>query len=162
MYSWGRNEQGFLGRESKTDLRNMLFSNDNTNAQKKLGFSNFYPEPLHRLAKFKVKRIAIKEGKFMAFLVNHPYLSARLDDDEESHLSDHDEAPAASVIDDHTTTQQTESLSQTIKEQSSEFDSEEEKDVVIGVLHSSLNKNVRKTGQTSSSSQSSRHSSDSF
>jgi alpha-tubulin suppressor-like RCC1 family protein len=24
VYSWGRNEQGFLGRESKTDLRKML------------------------------------------------------------------------------------------------------------------------------------------
>ncbi len=71
----------------------------------------------------------------MAFLVNHPFLSARLDEDEGSQLSDHDEAPAASVINDHTTTQQSESLSQTIKEESSEFDSEEEKDVVIGVLH---------------------------
>lgn len=76
VYSWGRNEQGFLGRESKTDLRNIL-SNDGGGGggtQKKLGFSNFYPEPVLKLAKFKVKRIAIKEGKFMAFLVNHPYI----------------------------------------------------------------------------------------
>lgn len=73
IYSWGKNENGFLGRESKTDLRTIL-SKEGDNTKKKIGFSNFFPEPVLKLAKFKVKRIAIKEGKFMAFLVNHPYI----------------------------------------------------------------------------------------
>ena len=48
-----------------------------------------------KLAKFKVKRIAIKEGKFMAFLVNHPYLSSSNDDEEASQLSINDQAPGS-------------------------------------------------------------------
>lgn len=48
-----------------------------------------------KLAKFKVKRIAIKEGKFMAFLVNHPYLCSSNDDEEASQLSINDQAPGS-------------------------------------------------------------------
>ena len=47
VYSWGKNEGNILGRESKTDLRSLLSGlNDN---QKRLGFSNFYPEPIVKL-----------------------------------------------------------------------------------------------------------------
>jgi len=48
-----------------------------------------------KLAKFKVKRIAIKEGKFMAFLVNHPYFFSNNDDEEASQLSINDQAPGS-------------------------------------------------------------------
>jgi Regulator of chromosome condensation (RCC1) repeat len=71
LYSWGRNENGFLGRETRP------LTTQASGGNGKLTFSNFTPARVRKLEKFPIKRISIKDGKFMAFFIN-PSLNKNL------------------------------------------------------------------------------------
>lgn len=66
MYSWGKNDNGILGREAK--LVKMMANGDK---KKKLTFSTFVPDRVSKLERFTVKRISIEDGKFMAFFAEN-------------------------------------------------------------------------------------------
>lgn len=53
LFSWGKNENGILGREAKLDVKMMSVGDK----RKKLMFSTFLPGRVTRLDKFTVKRI---------------------------------------------------------------------------------------------------------
>lgn len=67
LYSWGRNDHGFLGREAKLDIKAM----QSGDKKKKLTFSTFTPGKIMKLEKFNIKRIRIDNGKFFAFLIDN-------------------------------------------------------------------------------------------
>lgn len=66
IYSWGKNEFNFLGRESKIDVGLMK---PKQAGDQGLMFSNSAPAKVQKLEDYKISRIAIRDGKFMAFLV---------------------------------------------------------------------------------------------
>ena len=65
LFSWGRNDHQFLGRDAKLDAKMMNASDK----RKKLTFSTSIPGRVAKLDRFSVQRIAIKEGKVMCFFV---------------------------------------------------------------------------------------------
>lgn len=67
LYSWGKNDNGILGREAKLDVKMMAMGDK----RKKLTFSTFVPGRVTKLEKFNVKRISIHDGKFMAFFAEN-------------------------------------------------------------------------------------------
>jgi hypothetical protein len=66
IYSWGKNDFNFLGRESKIDVGLMKPKQDGNQG---LMYSNSVPARVTKLEEYKVSRIAIRDGKFMAFMV---------------------------------------------------------------------------------------------
>jgi hypothetical protein len=66
LYSWGKNENGILGRDAKLDVK-MMSAGDK---RKKLLFSTFVPGRVTRLDRFTVKRVKVADGKFMAYFVD--------------------------------------------------------------------------------------------
>jgi len=65
LYSWGKNENGILGREAKLDVKLMSLGDK----KKKLLFSTFVPGRVTKLEKFNVKKISVTEGKVMVYFV---------------------------------------------------------------------------------------------
>lgn len=66
LYSWGKNEHNFLGRETKVDLK---LTGSKAGAER-LQFSNSVPTRVKKLERYNFSRIAIKDGKFMAFFLD--------------------------------------------------------------------------------------------
>lgn len=66
IFSWGKNDHGFLGREAKFDIKQMAY---NDKRKKKLAFSNFVPGMVQKLKAYVVKKIKVIEGKFYAYFV---------------------------------------------------------------------------------------------
>ena len=67
IFSWGKNEHGFLGREAKIDIK-AIGTNDK---RKKLAFSTFTPGKISKLEKYKISKIKISDGKFYAFFADY-------------------------------------------------------------------------------------------
>ena len=67
LYSWGKNDNSFLGRETRLDMRSIGGHDD---VGRKLPFSSFLPARVVKLEKFIVQRIHISDGKFMLYFVN--------------------------------------------------------------------------------------------
>lgn len=63
LYSWGKNENGLLGRQAKLDVKMMAMGDK----RKKLTYSTFVPGRVVKLERFNVKRISVVDGKFMAY-----------------------------------------------------------------------------------------------
>ncbi|CDW85605.1 UNKNOWN [Stylonychia lemnae] len=92
LFSWGKNENGMLGREAKLDVK-MMTANDK---KKKLTFSTFVPGRVTKLEKYRVRRISISEGKFMAY-----FATIQEDfEDEEKKDSSVDSDEEKDVVDD--------------------------------------------------------------
>jgi alpha-tubulin suppressor-like RCC1 family protein len=66
IYSWGRNDHGFLGREAKIDIKSLAFNDK----RKRLAFSTFTPGKVVKLDKYPIKRIKVIDGKFYAYLID--------------------------------------------------------------------------------------------
>ena len=76
IYSWGKNDHNFLGREAKLDVKTLGMADK----RKKLTFSTFIPDKITKLEKCKpfpvlslidqVKKIRIQDGKLYAFLTD--------------------------------------------------------------------------------------------
>jgi hypothetical protein len=69
VYSWGKNDQGFLGRDSSLEVKLTA----KTEKQRKLTFSTNTPGRVSKLDRFNVKRIEVSEGKFLGYLVERQY-----------------------------------------------------------------------------------------
>ena len=66
VYSWGRNEHGFLGREAKLDVKTLSTGDK----KKKLAFSTFVPGKIEKLERYFVSKLVVKEGKVMTFFAD--------------------------------------------------------------------------------------------
>jgi alpha-tubulin suppressor-like RCC1 family protein len=55
IYSWGKNENGFLGREAKIDIKIIAFNDK----KRKLAFSTFTPGRVTKLDNYNVKNIKV-------------------------------------------------------------------------------------------------------
>lgn len=113
LYSWGKNDHNFLGRETKLDLKSTSASLSQTD---RLKFSNSVPTRIRKLEKYRFSRISIKDGKFMAFFIDD--LQTSVIKSEQDDIEHETYQKSRSGID-----------HQSMRE-SSEYDSEEEKDVV--------------------------------
>ncbi|TNV87452.1 hypothetical protein FGO68_gene14540 [Halteria grandinella] len=118
LYSWGKNDNNFLGRETKIDLQLPSNSTGSASQADRLRFSNSIPTRVKKLERYNFSRIAIKDGKFMAFFLDDINPSSSSQQDE-------DDMPGG----DQTHSKHNSTLKSEAKE-SSEFDSEEEKDVI--------------------------------
>lgn len=66
LFSWGKNENGFLGRQANLDIKQISMGD----RKKKLTFSTFTPGKITKLEKLPIKKIKIVDGKFMAYLID--------------------------------------------------------------------------------------------
>jgi alpha-tubulin suppressor-like RCC1 family protein len=84
LYSWGNNDNGFLGREVKLDMK----STSAEDRKKHLSFSTKTPGKVEKLLNIELKKIKIVDGKFMGFLVDEWNHQDSEDDDGDDFGSD--------------------------------------------------------------------------
>lgn len=72
IYSWGKNDNNFLARDTKFDVRQQMQNKGSASQMPQAGlkFSKMVPQRVTKLEKYKFQRITIKDGKFMGYLVN--------------------------------------------------------------------------------------------
>lgn len=66
LYSWGSNDNGFLGREVKLDMKQFGAGEK----KKSLAFSTKTPGRVDKLGNTELKRIKIVNGRFLGFLAD--------------------------------------------------------------------------------------------
>jgi hypothetical protein len=108
-----------LGRETKVDLQLPSNSSGPVSQADRLRFSNSIPTRVKKLERYNFSRIAIKDGKFMAFFLDdiNPSHYSSNGDDEDMQEESNNQSKHNSML-------------KSEGKESSEFDSEEEKDVI--------------------------------
>lgn len=90
IYSWGRNDHGFLGREAKIDVKSLAFNDK----RKKLAFSTFTPGKVSKLEKYSIKKIKVVDGKFYAYFIESTSAGEGRKDSEVSSEEEKDVMPS--------------------------------------------------------------------
>jgi len=96
VYSWGRNDDGFLGREVR--MNSKIATQDRDKYRKEIQYTTKLPGLVTDLERYHVKSIRVMEGKVMAFLEEQLYMQGGHGDDSAEADSDGDDSEAMDKV----------------------------------------------------------------